>query len=104
MPLEPVTFTQQQTEKILRLKDENMPKIIECLSTLPYVEGLNEFYEIRTQIFPLDDWTELRELSKVILVSTLEWLRDLIMKLNSSSEEREMRINQAVITCMAILC
>ncbi len=107
MPLEPVTFTQQQIEKILRLKEECMPKIIECLSTMPYVEGLNEFYRIRIKMpreCSFTDLTEIGELLKAILVSTLEWLRDLIMKLDSSSEEREMRINQAVITCMTLLC
>ena len=89
----------EEVARIEALKDEYLPRIIKCLVTKPYIEGLNEAHKVLLEAFDYREGIHLRPLHWVLLF-LLEWFKEFIKTFHFAKEEdRRMRIKQCIVFC-----
>jgi len=76
-----------------------MQEIIEYLKTRSHIDALNH---VNTALRPKLEESSLEKVEKDVVESMLKWIYDLINNSPLTPEEREMRINQAVISCFLL--
>ena len=62
---------EEETQFIERQTKTFVPQMIECLKTMPYIEGLNATYDVMEIALP-EDGPARPKLAKSLLVHTLE--------------------------------